>query len=133
MKRLDEKTICFSKSILMHNIVIGLFINRNEFYSYSHHRSQQMRRITGSLYFILMIKCFILTIWSVTTISESKNKLGNILRIGIMDCAINKSDSGKLHYRDYIYITKRYVLIHNARIFNSDTTRILFITYVNFN
>lgn len=52
-----------------------------------------------------------------------------------MDCAINKSDSGKLlsGYRDYIYITKRYVLIHNARIFNSDTTRILFITYVNFN
>lgn len=28
IKRLTRKTICFSKSILMHNIVVGLFINR---------------------------------------------------------------------------------------------------------
>ncbi|NJL42268.1 MAG: transposase, partial [Pseudanabaena sp. SU_2_4] len=26
-----RKTICFSKSIVMHDIVIGLFINRFEF------------------------------------------------------------------------------------------------------
>jgi insertion element IS1 protein InsB len=26
-----RKTICFSKSIVMHDIVIGLFINRYEF------------------------------------------------------------------------------------------------------
>ncbi|MBW4541555.1 MAG: IS1 family transposase, partial [Myxacorys chilensis ATA2-1-KO14] len=26
-----RKTICFSKSILMHDVVIGLFINRFEF------------------------------------------------------------------------------------------------------
>lgn len=31
IKRLVRKTICFSKKILMHNIVIGLFINRFEF------------------------------------------------------------------------------------------------------
>lgn len=31
IKRLARKTICFSKSILMHDIVIGLFINRFEF------------------------------------------------------------------------------------------------------
>ena len=31
IKRLARKTICFSKSILMHAIVIGLFINRYEF------------------------------------------------------------------------------------------------------
>jgi insertion element IS1 protein InsB len=31
IKRLVRKTICFSKSILMHDIVIGLFINRYEF------------------------------------------------------------------------------------------------------
>jgi IS1 family transposase/transposase-like protein len=31
IKRLTRKTICFSKSILMHNIVVGLFINRFEF------------------------------------------------------------------------------------------------------
>ena len=31
IKRLVRKTICFSKSILMHNVVIGLFINRLEF------------------------------------------------------------------------------------------------------
>jgi insertion element IS1 protein InsB len=31
IKRLARKTICFSKSILMHDIVIGLFINRYEF------------------------------------------------------------------------------------------------------
>ncbi|MFM7888933.1 MAG: IS1 family transposase [Pseudanabaena sp.] len=30
-KRLARKTICFSKSIVMHDIVIGLFINRYEF------------------------------------------------------------------------------------------------------
>lgn len=28
IKRLARKTICFSKSILMHDVVIGLFINR---------------------------------------------------------------------------------------------------------
>jgi insertion element IS1 protein InsB len=26
-----RKTICFSKSILLHDIVIGLFVNRYEF------------------------------------------------------------------------------------------------------
>ena len=31
LKRLARKTICFSKSIQMHDIMIGLFINRNEF------------------------------------------------------------------------------------------------------
>lgn len=31
IKRLTRKTICFSKSILIHNIVVGLFINRFEF------------------------------------------------------------------------------------------------------
>jgi IS1 family transposase len=31
IKRLTRKTICFSRSILMHDIVIGLFINRYEF------------------------------------------------------------------------------------------------------
>jgi insertion element IS1 protein InsB len=31
IKRLARKTICFSKKILMHDIVIGLFINRTEF------------------------------------------------------------------------------------------------------
>ena len=31
IKRLARKTICFSKSILMHDIVIGMFINRYEF------------------------------------------------------------------------------------------------------
>ena len=31
IKRLARKTICFSKTIQMHNIVIGLFINRYEF------------------------------------------------------------------------------------------------------
>jgi insertion element IS1 protein InsB len=31
IKRLVRKTICFSKSIEMHDIVIGLFINRYEF------------------------------------------------------------------------------------------------------
>ena len=31
IKRLARKTICFSKSIQMHDIVIGLFMNRYEF------------------------------------------------------------------------------------------------------
>jgi insertion element IS1 protein InsB len=31
IKRLVRKTICFSKSIEMHDIVIGLFINRDKF------------------------------------------------------------------------------------------------------
>ncbi len=31
IKRLARKTICFSKSARMHDIVIGLFINRHEF------------------------------------------------------------------------------------------------------
>ena len=31
LKRLARKTICFSKSILMHDTVIGLFVNRYEF------------------------------------------------------------------------------------------------------
>ena len=31
IKRLARKTICFSKSELMHDTVIGLFINRHEF------------------------------------------------------------------------------------------------------
>jgi len=31
LKRLVRKTICFSKSLAMHDIVIGLFINRHEF------------------------------------------------------------------------------------------------------
>lgn len=31
LKRLVRKTICFSKSIRMHDIVIGLFVNRYEF------------------------------------------------------------------------------------------------------
>ena len=31
LKRLVRKTICYSKSIQMHDIVIGLFINRYEF------------------------------------------------------------------------------------------------------
>ena len=31
IKRLVRKTICFSRSILLHDLVIGLFINRYEF------------------------------------------------------------------------------------------------------
>lgn len=31
IKRLARKTICFSRSVEMHDIVIGLFINRTEF------------------------------------------------------------------------------------------------------
>jgi insertion element IS1 protein InsB len=31
IKRLVRKTICFSKSVAMHEVVIGLFINRYEF------------------------------------------------------------------------------------------------------
>jgi insertion element IS1 protein InsB len=31
IKRLVRKTICFSKSVLMHEIVVGLFINITEF------------------------------------------------------------------------------------------------------
>ena len=31
VKRLARKTICFSKSAEMHDIVIGLFVNRYEF------------------------------------------------------------------------------------------------------
>ena len=31
LKRLARKTICFSKSVLMHDTVIGLFVNRYEF------------------------------------------------------------------------------------------------------
>ncbi len=31
IKRLVRKTICFSKSIQMHDIVIGLFVNRYAF------------------------------------------------------------------------------------------------------
>ena len=31
IKRLARKTICFSKSVQMHDIMIGLFINRHEF------------------------------------------------------------------------------------------------------
>jgi insertion element IS1 protein InsB len=31
IKRLTRKTICFSKSVLMHDIVIGLLINKVEF------------------------------------------------------------------------------------------------------
>ena len=31
IKRLMRKTICFSRSILIHDLVIGLFINRYEF------------------------------------------------------------------------------------------------------
>ncbi len=31
IKRLTRKTICFSKTIQMHDIVIGLFVNRYEF------------------------------------------------------------------------------------------------------
>lgn len=31
IERLARKTICFSKSIQMHDLVIGLFINRYEF------------------------------------------------------------------------------------------------------
>ncbi|NMF59604.1 hypothetical protein HC246_16660 [Pseudanabaena yagii GIHE-NHR1] len=34
--------MCFSKSILMHDIVIGLFINRYEFSIPSHHTFQQI-------------------------------------------------------------------------------------------
>jgi insertion element IS1 protein InsB len=31
LKRLVRKTICFSKSVLLHDIVIGLFVNRYDF------------------------------------------------------------------------------------------------------
>jgi insertion element IS1 protein InsB len=31
IKRLTRKTICFSKSVFMHDTVIGLFVNRYEF------------------------------------------------------------------------------------------------------
>ena len=42
IKRLARKTICFSKSIVMHDIVIGLFINRYEFCFHPSSISQQM-------------------------------------------------------------------------------------------
>jgi insertion element IS1 protein InsB len=42
IKRLARKTICYSKSIVMHDIVIGLFINRYEFCFHSSSCSQQM-------------------------------------------------------------------------------------------
>nr|VFJ48065.1 MAG: insertion element IS1 protein InsB [Candidatus Kentron sp. FM] len=32
IKRLARKTICFSKSVKMHDIVIGLFVNRYEYH-----------------------------------------------------------------------------------------------------
>jgi insertion element IS1 protein InsB len=31
LKRLARQTLCFSRSIAMHDVVIGLFINRYEF------------------------------------------------------------------------------------------------------
>jgi insertion element IS1 protein InsB len=31
LKRLVRKTICFSQSVRLHDIVIGLFVNRDEF------------------------------------------------------------------------------------------------------
>ena len=31
IKRLTRKAICFSRSILMYDLVVGLFINRSEF------------------------------------------------------------------------------------------------------
>ncbi|MBF0290462.1 MAG: transposase, partial [SAR324 cluster bacterium] len=31
IKRLTRKTICFSKTVKMHDIVIGIFVNRYEF------------------------------------------------------------------------------------------------------
>ena len=31
LKRLVRKTICFSKSVLLQDMVIGLFVNRDEF------------------------------------------------------------------------------------------------------
>ena len=31
IKPLARNTICFSKTVVMHDIVIGLFINRSEF------------------------------------------------------------------------------------------------------
>ncbi|WP_219336158.1 IS1 family transposase [Chroococcidiopsis thermalis] len=31
IKRLARRTICFSKTVLMHDLVIGLLINRYEF------------------------------------------------------------------------------------------------------
>jgi insertion element IS1 protein InsB len=31
LKRLARKTICFSKSIELHDLVISLFVNRSEF------------------------------------------------------------------------------------------------------
>jgi insertion element IS1 protein InsB len=31
IKRLARKTLCFSKSVFMHDTVIGLFVNRYEF------------------------------------------------------------------------------------------------------
>jgi insertion element IS1 protein InsB len=31
IKRLARQTLCFSKSVQMHDLVIGLFINRREF------------------------------------------------------------------------------------------------------
>ena len=34
IKRLPRKSICFSKSVQMHDLVIGLFINRYEFQVY---------------------------------------------------------------------------------------------------
>jgi transposase-like protein len=42
LDRLARKTICFYKSIVMHDIVIGLFINRHEFCFQSSSISQQM-------------------------------------------------------------------------------------------
>uniref|UniRef100_UPI0035BE89A6 IS1 family transposase n=1 Tax=Methylobacter tundripaludum TaxID=173365 RepID=UPI0035BE89A6 len=40
VKRLTRKTICFSKSVLMHDIVIGLLINKVEFNVDIHARLQ---------------------------------------------------------------------------------------------
>src|SRR5437016_4312518 len=41
---LKRKTICFSRSILMHNLVIGVFINRSKF-GYMEHEDMDTRAV----------------------------------------------------------------------------------------
>ena len=53
IKRLARKTIYFSKSVLMHAVVIDLFVNRSEFGILSRQRNQQfentIRAVRGIL------------------------------------------------------------------------------------
>jgi insertion element IS1 protein InsB len=52
IKRLARKTICFSKSIMLHDIVLGLFMNRDEFALPIYNPCQQIWDTIASLWVI---------------------------------------------------------------------------------